>query len=61
MNGNNQKDRGGSRGAPGAPPPPQNWKKYDFLWRKNVILHTKYPKQISRLPPLGAIFFKSAP
>ena len=53
-------DPGG--GAPGerrAPPPIIG--KNMIFWRKIVIFHTKYPKKISRLPPLGAIFFLSAP
>jgi hypothetical protein len=44
-----------------APPLPPKIGKNMIYWRKIVIFHTKYPKQISRLPPLGAIFFKSAP
>jgi hypothetical protein len=31
--------------APGAPPPPKIGKNKIF-WRKNVIFHTKYPKNI---------------
>jgi hypothetical protein len=51
--------RGGSRG--GAHPTRPNIGKNMIFWRKIVILHTKYPKQISRLPSLGAIFLSAPP
>jgi hypothetical protein len=38
-------------GAPGArPPPPKIGKKKNFF-RKIVIFHTKYPKNVRPLPP----------
>jgi hypothetical protein len=41
---NGHKQQGYIQGAhPALAPPPQNWKKYDFL-AKIVIYHTKYPK-----------------
>jgi hypothetical protein len=38
----------------------RNWKKYDFICRKIVIFHTKYPK-IFRTSLRSAQFFLSAP
>jgi hypothetical protein len=32
-----------------------------IFWRNIMIFHTKYPKKISRLPPLGAIFLSAPP
>ena len=32
-----------------------------IFWRKIVIFHTKYPKKMLRLPPLGAIFLSVPP
>jgi hypothetical protein len=32
-----------------------------IFWREIVIFHTKHPKKISRLPPLGAIFLCAPP
>ena len=47
------------RPLPGAPPPKIG--KNKIFWRKIVIFHTKYPKKISRLPPLGAICLSAHP
>jgi hypothetical protein len=33
-------------GAPGAPPPPPKIGKNIIFWRKIVIFHTKYPKNV---------------
>ena len=49
---------GRTRGAARAPP---KIGKNMIFWHKIVIFHTKYPKQISRLPPLGAIFLSAPP
>jgi len=40
---------------------PLKLEKNMIFLRKIVIFHTKYPQKFSRLPPLGAIFFKCAP
>ena len=53
--------RGGFRGggAPGAPP--KIGKNIFFFCVKSWFqVHTKYPQKFSRIPPLGAIFFKCA-
>ena len=44
----------------GGAPSPKIGKNMIF-WHKIVIFYTRYPKKFSRLPPLGAIFFKCAP
>ena len=40
--------QGGGGGAPGArpPPPPLKLEKNMIFWRKIVIFHTKYPKNV---------------
>ena len=39
-------NRGGSRGGAWAPSPPKIVKNKIFFWRKIVIFHTKYPKNV---------------
>ena len=52
--------RGGSSGAPQAPPPPPKIGKNMIFWRKIVIFHMKYPNNF-RASLRSAQFFKLLP
>ena len=54
------KYRGGSSGGRARRAPPLKWEKYIIFWRKIVIFHTKYPKNV-RASLRSAQFFKVRP